>query len=104
LLESTDFSALMTEKCKIKLLADRAYEGDKTRKLILEKGFEPVIPPKSNRKEMWEYDKEIYKRRNEVEKLFRQIKRFRKVFTRYEKTDRMYIAFVMCALMIDYLK
>ncbi|MDR2926782.1 MAG: hypothetical protein LBV41_01045 [Cytophagaceae bacterium] len=50
----------ITDGNKIKLLADWAYEGDKTRKLILEKGFEPVIPPKSNRKEMWEYDKEIY--------------------------------------------
>jgi hypothetical protein len=48
-------------KCpgKIKFLADRAYEDDATRKLIKEKGFDPVIPPKSNRKEPW--DKEKYK-------------------------------------------
>ena len=101
LLESTDFGALMTNGGKIKLLADKAYEDDKTRNLIVEKGFEPVIPPKSNRKEPWEYDKEIYKRRNEVERLFRRIKRFRRVFTRYEKTDIMYITFVMYALIID---
>jgi transposase len=78
LLETADFSSLMTDWYKIKLLADRAYEDSKTRNLIVNKGFEPVIPPKSNRKKPWEYDREIYKRRNEVERLFRRIKRFRR--------------------------
>ncbi|MDR0738053.1 MAG: transposase [Prevotellaceae bacterium] len=44
---------------------------------------------------------EMYKRRNEIERLFGRIKRFRRIFTRYEKTDIMYIAFIMCALIID---
>jgi transposase len=103
LLETAGFSSLMTDGYKIKLLADRAYEDNKTRNLIAEKEFMPVIPPKVNRKEPWEYDRGIYKRRNEVERLFRRIKRFRRVFTRYDKTDIMYIAFVMYALIIDYL-
>ncbi|MDR2359351.1 MAG: transposase, partial [Prevotellaceae bacterium] len=66
-----------------------------------EKGFDPVIPPKSNRKEPWDYDKEIYKKRNEIERLFGRVKRFRRIFTRYDKTDIMYIAFIMCALIFD---
>jgi transposase len=71
---------------------DRAYEGDETRAKAVERGFIPVVPPKSNRKEPWDYDKEIYKRRNEVERFFLFIKRFHKVFTRYDKLDSSYIA------------
>lgn len=66
---------------------DRAYEGDETRTLAVAQGFNPVVPPKSNRKEPWEYDKELYKRRNEVERFFRRIKDFRRIATRFEKLD-----------------
>jgi transposase len=53
------------------LLMDRAYEGNETRQLALDLGFIPVVPPLSTRVEPWEYDREMYKRRNEVERLFR---------------------------------
>jgi transposase len=49
---------------------DKAYEGDETRTSVTQAGFSPVVPPKHNRKEPWEYDEELYKRRNEVERLF----------------------------------
>jgi transposase len=85
----------------VPLLMDRAYEGDAVRALAESLGYSPVVPPKSNRKEPWEYDKELYKRRNVVERLFRRIKGFRRVFTRYEKLDVMYMGFVLfCFCMI----
>ena len=90
------------EKCF--LLMDRAYEDDLTRELSVKQGFTPVVPPKSNRKNPWDYDKEIYRRRNEVERLFRRIKHFRRVFTRYEKLDVMFIAFITVALIVDAIK
>ena len=40
------------------LLMDRAYEDNKTRALAEEHGFNVVVPPKKNRKDPWEYDKE----------------------------------------------
>ena len=43
------------------LLMDRAYEDNKTRALAEEHGFNVVVPPKKNRKDPWEYDKELYK-------------------------------------------
>ena len=39
---------------------DRAYEDNKTRALAEEHGFNVVVPPKKNRKDPWEYDKELY--------------------------------------------
>jgi transposase len=73
---------------------DRAYESDETRRLAAEAGHEPVVPPKRNRKKPWVYDKERYKRRNMIERLFRRLKEFRKVCTRYDKTDVMFLAFI----------
>lgn len=58
------------------LLMDRAYEGDETRQQALALGYLPVVPPKSSRLTRWEYDRELYRRRNEVERLFRRLKAF----------------------------
>jgi len=86
------------------LLMDRAYEGNETTRLGCELGFSPVVPPNPNRLKPWKYDKELYKRRNEVERLFRRLKGFRRVFTRYDKLDAMFLAFVVFALIIIALK
>ena len=83
------------------LLMDRAYEGDETRALAVEHGYIPVVPPKSNRKNPWSYDTRLYKQRNQVERLFRRIKRFRRIFTRYDKLDVIFLAFIYLALIID---
>lgn len=85
---------------KLPLLMDKAYEGNETRKLAIDLNYEPVVPPKSNRKEPWEYDKILYKRRNVVERLFRRLKEFRKVFTRYDKLDTIFLGFVYFSLSI----
>lgn len=49
---------------------------------------------KANRKEPWEYDRTPHKRRNEVERLFRRLKGFRRAFLRFEKLDIMFRAFL----------
>jgi transposase len=85
---------------KVPLLMDKAYEGNETRQLAVELNYEPVVPPKSNRKEPWEYDKELYKRRNVVERLFRRLKEFRKVFTRYDKLDKVFLGFIYFSLSV----
>jgi len=72
---------------------DRAYEGDETRQLALEPGFTPVVPPHPNRVTPWEYDRAMYCKRNEVERLFRRLKGFRRVFSRFDKLDVMFMAF-----------
>ena len=83
------------------LLMDRAYEGDETRQLALELGFVPVVPPKNNRINAWEYDRAMYRRRNEIERLFRRLKGFRRIFSRFEKLDVMFIAFIHFALIVE---
>jgi transposase len=88
----------------VPILMDRAYEGDETRALAKTYGPEPVVPPKKNRKDPWDYDREIYKRRNIVERLFRHLKEFRKVNTRYDKLDVMFLAYVQFALVMMWIR
>ena len=71
---------------------DRAYEDDKTRVLAEEHGFNVVVPPKRN---------ELYKKRNQVERFFLRIKRFRKVCTRYDKLDSIFLSVIMLAMIFD---
>ena len=89
---------------KIPLVMDRAYEGNETRQCVAECGFDPVVPPKSNRLKPWIYDKITYKCRNEIERLFRRLKAFRRVFSRFEKLDLIFTAFVYIALIMEMLQ
>ena len=86
---------------QVPMVMDRAYEGDETRQLVLQLGFEPVVPPNPNRLNPWAYDRHLYRRRNEVERLFRRLKGFRRIFSRFEKLDVMFTAFIHFALIID---
>ena len=98
-------NGLQLKKAGLESLAmDKACEGDETRQLVFELGMEPVVPPKANRLNPWEYDREPYKRRNEVERLFRRLKGFRRIFSRFEKLDLMFTAFIYIALVFEMLR
>ena len=83
------------------ILIDKAYEGENIRRKAVEKGYSPVVPPKSNRTDPREYDKERYKQRNEIERYFLRLKRFRKIFTRYDKLDVLFCGFIYFAMIVD---
>ena len=85
------------------LVMDRAYEGNETRQLVLDLGFIPVVPPKTDRLRPWEYDQAMYRQRNEIERLFRRLKGFRRIFSRFDKLDVMFSAFIYFALIVDML-
>ena len=86
------------------LIMDRAYEGNETRQLALALGFIPVVPPSASRLDPWEYDREMYKRRNEIERLFRRLKGFRRIFSRFEKLDVIFLGFILFALIVEALR
>ena len=83
---------------------DRAYEGAKTRQRALALGYEPVVPPRRTRVAPWEDDRELDQRRNEIERLFRRLKGFRRIFSRFEKLDVLFLGFIVFALIIDALQ
>jgi hypothetical protein len=77
---------------------DRAHEGGKIRALAPANGHEPIVPPKKSRREPWDYDKEKYQRRHAVRQLFRR------VCTRYDKTDSSLLASIQFAFIASWLK
>jgi transposase len=83
------------------MIMDKAYEGDETRQTVLDLGMIPIVPPKSTRLNPWEYNRELYKKRNEIERLFRRLRGFRRIFSRSEKLDVVFLAFLYCALIVE---
>jgi transposase len=85
LLKDLDFDAL---------LADKAFDGDALRADLNDRGAVAVIPPKSNRATDIPCDFEMYKWRHLVENFFCKIKEFRRIATRYDKTDTSFAAMI----------
>ena len=68
------------------VIADKAYDADgRVIEPLRAAGKDPVIPPKSNRKDPRLYDKDLYKARSLVEIFFCSLKQFRAIATRYDK-------------------
>ena len=67
------------------VIADKGYESNGILSFIREQGAEAVIPPKSNRKEPWDYDRALYRERNLIERAFNKLKQWRRLATRYDR-------------------
>jgi len=74
------------------LLADKAYDKDGFRDHIDETGMQAVIPSNRSRAQAIPFDADLYKERHLVECFINKIKHFRRIATRYEKTDTAYMA------------
>ena len=74
------------------LLADRAYDTDAIVAGAIAQGMEPVIPPRSHRKDPRYYDKDLYRLRHLVENAFLNFKQWRAVATRYAKRTASFLA------------
>lgn len=93
----THAEALLGDQEPEAVLADKGYDSDALAAKIEACGAEVVIPPRGNRKEPREYDRELYKERNKVERCVNLFKQFRRVATRYEKTARNFLGMVFLA-------
>lgn len=86
------------------LIADKAFDADKR---IIEPlnaaGKTAVIPPKLNRKEPRDFDRDLYKARHLIENFFARLKQFRAIATRYDKTARNFLAAVYLAASVVWL-
>ena len=46
----------------------------------------------------------MYRKRNEIERLFRRLKGFRRIFSRFEKLDALFLGFLTFALVVEALR
>ena len=90
----TGFDGEYVSKMRRGVLADKGYDSQEFRRHILELGMTPVIPPRSNRKEPYSCDRHLYRERHLVECFINKIKHYRRIFSRFEKLDTRYLAFL----------
>jgi transposase len=86
------------------LLMDGAYDDNQTLQLALDFGYIPVVPPRPNRLDPWQLDRAMYRKRNEIERLFRRLKGFRRIFSRFDKLDVVFLGFLNFALIVEALR
>jgi transposase len=77
-------------------IADSGYDSDELARKVHGRGMKVVIccNPTHNRRRL---DRKLYRRRYHVERLFHDLKRFRAVASRYDKTARNFLATVELA-------
>jgi transposase len=75
-------------------LGDKAFDNDGLRAELRARNAAAVIPPRRNRATSIAYDKEMYQWRHLIENFFARIKEFRRIATRYDKTDTSYSAMI----------
>ena len=79
------------------LIADKSYDADDFRDLIVNNGAIPVIPPRTNRQNLYDYDEHLYKERHLIECFINKLKYFRRIFSRFDKLASRYLGFLSFA-------
>lgn len=79
------------------VLADREYDADNLRRHIAAPVGEPAIPGRRHQRVPIDYNRELYRTRNVVERSIDWLKQGRRITTCYEKTAASYLSFVMFA-------
>ena len=78
-------------------LDEGGYDSRPLREWLAERGTQPVIPPRKNRKIQYHYDAAIYKQRNVVERFFCRIKDWRRIATRFDRNIKNFMAAIALA-------
>ena len=86
------------------LLADKGYDSDALRILLLEKGIFPCLAVSRKRVEPRSFHKGYYRKRHRVENFFCRLKRHRRVSTRYDKLAASFLAFTTLSAILHWLE
>jgi transposase len=76
------------------IVGDRAYDSNEFVAHLRQHDFEVVIPARANRVVPRSINSKVYRLRNVIERWFGRLKQFRRIATRYDKTERSYRGFV----------
>ena len=95
--DSAQALPLLTEFTVQAVIADKAYDTNNILHALISQDIQAVIPPKTNRIDQRQYDENLYKDRNKVERFFNLLKGYRRIATRYDKTASSFLAFIHLA-------
>jgi transposase len=86
------------------LLADKGYDADAIRADLAGRRVRAVIPGRSNRTVPIQYDRELYKQRNRIERMIGHLKINRALATRYDKLAERFLSMARIAAIRLWLK
>ena len=86
------------------VIADKSHDSDPLRDLLATQQVEVVIPSRRYRRQPRDYDRIRYRERNIVERFINKIKWYRRIFTRYKKLARRFMAFLHFASTLIWLE
>ena len=92
--EITQAEALLGDHRGTWVIADKGYDRNALIQHIQEKHGTPVIPPRKNRKNPRDDDKHWYRERHLIPCFFGQMKHFRRVFSRFDKSAQAFLSFL----------
>lgn len=84
------------------LIADKGYDTNAIRALVQRRGAKTVIPSTASRRAPIPYDRDAYRARNLVERLWCRLKDWRRIATRYDKLARNFLSGALIAATIIY--
>lgn len=79
------------------LLGDRGYDADSLRQALADRGIEPCIPSKANRKVPIPHDRTLYRQRQRIENMFGKLKDWRRIHTRYDRCAHTFMSAICIA-------
>ena len=82
------------------VIADRGYDANHLRNWLKDTQANACIPPRKNRKLQFDYDTEIYKTRNIVERMFNRLKDWRQLSLRTFRSQKTFLAAAQIAATI----
>ena len=90
----TSFDALTAGIDCLALIGDKAFDAHFVRKRLASAQIEAVIPLRQGTRGYPSHDREKYRWRHLIENFFCKIKAYRRIATRYEKTDACFASLV----------
>ena len=87
-----------------RLIADKAYDAEHFRNWLAQRRITAVIPSTASRRTPYPIDRNAYRRRNVIERLFCKLKNWRRIATRYDRLARNYMAAIaLAAVMVAWI-
>lgn len=74
------------------VIANKGYESNGIHSFIQDQGAQAVIPPKSNRRDPWDYNRALYRERDLIERAFNKLKQWRRLATRYDRKSIYFLS------------
>lgn len=91
---------LLEGVCANHVLAEEAYDSDSIRRRVKRMWAKACIMQKANRKVRKRCVKQRYQHHNVIERFFGELKRFRRIATRYDKEAANFAGFLWLAALV----